>query len=1014
MKLISRKKQILYIIFDAISVNIAFFLAFFFRYGRKLLDNIPEDWISISILISVVFIVSYIIFKYYVIVWIHAGIDELMYAILANASAGIFIAAMQFIDRKIYLPLVLLGTMFAIFITIGMRLIYRVYIQIKARFKIQKNDCERVCVIGGGEAGVTAIKEMRNNSYTKLIPVCILDDRKSIIGTYISGTLVAGNTKQIKEICEKYKIDLILLAIPSLGEKRKKEIISMAMSTECKLKTMPGIYEMISGVNSLNQIRNIRPEDVLGKSKVETDYTVLEKYYKDKRIIITGAAGILGSTIVHLLAGFIPHTLILVDINEKKLHEIQNKVISDYPGVNVKCLVITVKNSKVINSVFNKFKPHIVIHGAFHNDKSMMDTTASEVINNNIFGTQNILNASYKTKVEKLIMLSTDKAYEPDNILDATKRICEMMAQSMARQFDVNYTSVRFGDTVNNAQYYINRILEDISEGGPVILEHKELSRFDMTLKEASEMILLAGTLEEKGIVYQVDMGQPVRIYDLAKNLIAISKDKSMYDIEIVISGQIDEKIIRAEIPVDINESNKTEFDRIYTTRTEFDNYQKLNERLDELNVILENGNEELIFYKVKETVNNLIPNFHALTFEEAFPEGKDYEWQEELNSRRRSKIFLAAPHMGGLEQMYVKQAFDSNWLAPLGPNVDEFEREVEKFVDTKAASAMTSGTAAVHMALRMLDVQRDDYVFCSTLTFAGSCNPIIYESAIPVFIDSETTSWNMSPIALQKAFDECEKEDMLPKAIIVVNLYGQSADYDKICEIAGKYNVPIIEDAAESIGATYKNKHTGTFGEFGIFSFNGNKIITTSGGGMLVSQNELAIKKVKFAITQARDPARHYQHSELGFNYRMSNVLAGMGRGQLKVLNMRISQKKQIFEYYKKAFRDIPDIEMMPIADFGEPNYWLSVATINPESKVKPLDIMVALEKEQIESRPIWKPMHLQPFFMKYPFYSHNDEGVSVAEDLFNRGVCLPSDTQMTEYEMGEVVRIVRGLWYV
>lgn len=375
-------------------------------------------------------------------------------------------------------------------------------------------------------------------------------------------------------------------------------------------------------------------------------------------------------------------------------------------------------------------------------------------------------------------------------------------------------------------------------------------------------------------------------------------------------------------------------------------------------------------------------------------------------------RIYLSSPHMGGLEEGFVKEAFDTNWIAPLGPNVDSFERELVKLVGVKSAVALASGTSAIHMALKYLGVTSGNIVFCSTLTFAASCNPIIYQGALPVFIDSESETWNMSPIALEKAFKEHVGKGVTPKAVIVVNLYGQSADIDKITEICDKYNVPIVEDAAESLGATYKGKYSGTLGELGIYSFNGNKIITTSGGGMLVSNNEEAIKKVKFWATQARDTARHYQHSELGYNYRMSNVLAGVGRGQLKVLRERIAQKKAIFETYKKELSVIEDIEFIPIANFGQPNYWLSVITLKKESKIKPEDIMIALEKENIESRPVWKPMHLQPVFKKYKFYSHNNETVSVAEDVFNRGVCLPSDTNMTNDDLERITSIIKNLW--
>ncbi len=381
--------------------------------------------------------------------------------------------------------------------------------------------------------------------------------------------------------------------------------------------------------------------------------------------------------------------------------------------------------------------------------------------------------------------------------------------------------------------------------------------------------------------------------------------------------------------------------------------------------------------------------------------------------SEENKRIYLASPHMGGLEEVFVKEAFDTNWIAPLGANVDGFEKELSEYVGSKTGAALASGTAAIHMALKAVGVKKGDKVFCSSLTFAASCNPIIYEGGIPVFIDSEPESHNMSPVALEKAFKAYEEKREMPKAVIVVNLYGQSADMDKIIEICKKYNVPIIEDAAESLGATYKGKHSGTFGEYGVYSFNGNKIITTSGGGMLVSNNEEGIAKVRFWSTQARDKARHYEHTELGYNYRMSNIVAGIGRGQLRVLEDRIAKKKEIFETYKEAFKEIEDIEMMPVCEYGEPNYWLTTITLSENSKVKPLDIILALEKENIESRPIWKPMHIQPYYKEYDFYSHNDEDeVSVSEDIFNRGVCLPSDTKMTKEEQERVIKIIRELF--
>ena len=366
-------------------------------------------------------------------------------------------------------------------------------------------------------------------------------------------------------------------------------------------------------------------------------------------------------------------------------------------------------------------------------------------------------------------------------------------------------------------------------------------------------------------------------------------------------------------------------------------------------------------------------------------------------------KIWLASPHMSeeGYEKQYVQEAFDTNWVAPLGPNVNGFENELAAKVGSKAASATTTGTAAIHLALKSVGVTAGDIVFCPTLTFSATANPIIYQNATPVFIDSNYETWNMDPNALEEAF----KKYPDVKAVLVVHLYGLSADMDKIMEICNRYNVPVIEDAAESLGTYYKWKHTGTFGEYGVFSFNGNKIITTSGGGMLVSNNEEKIAKTRFWSTQARDQARHYQHSELGFNYRMSNVVAGIGRGQLKVLDQRVAKKKYIFDYYKREISGLDGVEFMPINDWNEPNYWLSVMTL--KGNVKPIDVMEALEKENIESRPVWKPMHMQPFFAEYDYV-----GSDVSEKLFENGVCLPSDTKMTDANLERICGIIKEMW--
>ncbi|MDR3572616.1 MAG: aminotransferase class I/II-fold pyridoxal phosphate-dependent enzyme [Anaerolineaceae bacterium] len=372
------------------------------------------------------------------------------------------------------------------------------------------------------------------------------------------------------------------------------------------------------------------------------------------------------------------------------------------------------------------------------------------------------------------------------------------------------------------------------------------------------------------------------------------------------------------------------------------------------------------------------------------------------------SRIFLSPPHMSGWEEQYIKEAFLSNWIAPIGPNVDAFEKEVAQYVGAKGAVALCSGTAAIHLALKLVNVGQGDVVFCSSLTFAATANPILYQGAIPVFIDSQPTSWNMSPEALSCAFSEAERAGKLPKAVITVNLYGQSSDMDPILDVCNAHNVPLIEDAAESLGATYKGKASGTIGKYGIYSFNGNKIITTSGGGMLVSDDIAGLEKVRFWATQARDPAKHYQHSRVGYNYRMSNVLAGIGRGQLRVLDERVRTRRAIFERYYKALSTIPGVSLMPEAGFGLSTHWLTSLTIEKRlCRVSASQVIDALAEENIEARPVWKPLHLQPLFRRCQYYTHGQE--SVSDQLFESGICLPSGSSLSEGDQERVIQVVK-----
>ena len=373
-----------------------------------------------------------------------------------------------------------------------------------------------------------------------------------------------------------------------------------------------------------------------------------------------------------------------------------------------------------------------------------------------------------------------------------------------------------------------------------------------------------------------------------------------------------------------------------------------------------------------------------------------------------RERIFLSTPHMGGTETQYIEKAFKDNWIAPLGENVTEFENDVKDYVGADYALATASGTSAIHLALIEAGVAKGDIVFCSSLTFCATSNPILYQDATPVFIDSEMESWNMSPTALEKAFKIYEDKGTLPKAVLVVNLYGQTADFEKISEICKRYDVTLIEDSAESLGSTYHGKMSGSFVDLSIFSFNGNKIITTSGGGMLLSNHKEYIDHALFLATQAKDKAPYYQHSELGFNYRLSNISAGIGRGQMEVINDRVNRRRDIFDMYYDALSEIDGINFQPELPDSKSNRWLTAMTIDSNKiNISAAELIKELNVENIEARAVWKPMHLQPLYESFDYvYDETDN----AEKLFEEGICLPSGSNMTNEQVKTVIERVKA----
>ncbi len=373
----------------------------------------------------------------------------------------------------------------------------------------------------------------------------------------------------------------------------------------------------------------------------------------------------------------------------------------------------------------------------------------------------------------------------------------------------------------------------------------------------------------------------------------------------------------------------------------------------------------------------------------------------------KNERIYLSPPHMNGGEMKYIREAFESNWIAPLGENLDRLEQTLREYIGVPEALAVSSGTAALHLALQYLGVQKGDAVFCSDITFAASCNPIVYLGAEPVFIDSDWESWCMSPGLLHRALKEYKAMGRLPKAVVAVDLYGLPADYGRILELCSDFGVPVVEDAAEALGSSLNGKMCGSFGQIGILSFNSNKIITTSGGGMVLAKDKAAIEKMKFWATQAREQARHYEHKEIGYNYRLSNICAGIGRGQMEAIGFYIHKRRAVFNRYKEGLSGLP-VRFYPFLAGAAPNCWLTVIKLDAAGGVTVYDVIDTLEKANIESRPFWKPMHMQPVYAGNAFYSAGD--TPVGEQLFESALCLPSGTAMSEETQDMIIDIVKG----
>lgn len=988
-----RVRAFILMLFDIIVMGVASFLALwvqsefvFSDIGTDVLRSV-YGYMPFNVVITVVI---FAVFHLYTSLWKYASVRELVNAALAVLVAGIvnwMIMWIAGVNAPKSYPILYIT--FLEILVIVVRFWYRLIRFVRNEFQAheKREKIDNVMVIGAGDAGAAIVKEIGLSKKVTRRVCCMIDDNPEKQGKYVQGCPVVGGRDKIQKAADRYHIDKIIIAIPNASKQVVRELVDICKDTGCELLILPGIYQMIDGEVSVSQLREVNIEDLLGREPIQTNLDEILGYVQGKVVMVTGGGGSIGSELCRQLAAHDVGQLIIVDIYENGAYDIQQELKRKYPNLDLVVLIASVRSSHRIKDIMEEYHPDVIYHAAAHKHVPLMESSPNEAIKNNVVGTYYLATAAGMYGVERFVLISTDKAVNPTSIMGASKRICEMIIQTMNNKYDTEFVAVRFGNVLGSNGSVIPLFKKQIAAGGPVTVTHPDIIRYFMTIPEAVSLVLQAGAYAKGGEIFVLDMGEPVKIADLAKNLIRLSGYKVGEDIEIKYTGLRPGEKLYEELLMDEEGMQDTANKLIHIGKPiEFDETEFLRQ-LRTLQIAADNNSDN-----IRQLVKEIVPAY--VIKEDKEPEAK--------------RIFLSSPTIRGLEQEFVKQAFDTNWVAPLGPNVNEFEKELAQYVHGGYAAAVSAGTAAIHLALKLAGVRAGENVFVSSLTFSATCNPICYENAVPIFIDSEEDTWNMDPEALRIAF----KKYPDTRVVVIVHLYGTPAKMDELMKICEENNAILIEDAAESLGATYHGQQTGTFGKFGIYSFNGNKIITTSGGGMLVSPDQKAIEKAKFLATQAREQEVFYQHKEIGYNYRMSNVTAGIGRGQLHYLDENISLKRNIYETYEDAFKDIPEITMNPIPEDCEANYWLSAMTLSKDSKVMPMDIINALGDANIESRPIWKPMHMQPVYENCDFITAKEDGTSVAEDIFNRGLCLPSDIKNTRADMERIIKVVRGLF--
>lgn len=828
----------------------------------------------------------------------------------------------------------------------------------------------KVVVFGAGEGGEIVVRSMLGDPASQYVPIAVLDDDKSQHNRRIAGLRVSGTRDAIGSFAED--ADALLIAIPSARSELLADLSAFAELADLDVMVLPTTSELFGSMLTHETVRPLEVEDLLGRAQVEIDHVAVAGYLTGETVLVTGAGGSIGSELCRQIATYNPERLVMVDRDETALQSLQLSIHGHGLFGDENLVLADIRDRARMFELFGRFRPKVVFHAAALKHLSMLEANPSEAVETNVFGTKNVIDAACSVDAEHFVNISTDKAANPISVLGETKRIAEALTVEAASESIGHFVNVRFGNVLGSRGSVLPLFEAQIEAGLPLSVTDPDATRYFMSIPEASGLVLQAGAIGKTGETMVLDMGEPVNIHDLALRLL---KHRGS-DVDIRITGLRESEKLHEELTHDGELLATREHHRVWHTAPVV---SPVSAHLDRLRV----SDTEML----RTRMSQLIRGFSS---------------EIDLSSSER-RIYLSPPHLSAVERTMLIDAFDSNWVASVGPDLNKFEAELSGWSGREHTVAVSSGTAALHLSLLLAGVVPGDDVLVSSMTFVATANAILQSGGNPVLVDSSHADWNIDPDLIAQALAERARAGRLPKAVVAVDLYGQCADYQRLEQVCSQYDVALVLDSAESLGAQRDGRPAGSCGLVAALSFNGNKIITTGGGGALATDDPDLAERALFLATQARLPAEHYQHSEPGFNYRLSNLAAAIGVGQLERLPEMIARRALIGERYRAALSTVPGIGFMPVPAGSRPNSWLHVITVDPEiAGIDRTTLYRALANRNIESRPSWKPMHLQPLFAGVEMI-----GGQVSRQVFETGLCLPSGSGLSNADIDRVIDV-------